>query len=175
MAGPTALRSRSISNASQKNGSNDANTIIGCACQQCKRCAAGCAARFLWHAKCVGRSRRPARKSCRTRGGAQSSYDFVFRCLGGKSLLSTHGRNAIGTGQESSSAKIRWFLGTPSHPFCSVEGAAPAEAGRPRNSSPLAAAAVIGTGRSMRMPRCTPGPIASIHTRRHPSSAPVPV
>lgn len=48
MAGPTALRSRSISNASQKNGSNHANTIIGCPCQECKRCAAALKAVMSW-------------------------------------------------------------------------------------------------------------------------------
>jgi hypothetical protein len=48
MAGPTALRSRSISNASQKNGSNHADTIIGCPCQECKRCAVALKAVMSW-------------------------------------------------------------------------------------------------------------------------------
>lgn len=43
MAGLTALRSRSISNALHKNESNHANVIIGCPCQKHKRCAAAAA------------------------------------------------------------------------------------------------------------------------------------
>src|SRR4030043_1344705 len=41
---------------------------------------------------------------------------------------------------------------------------APLDASRPRYSSPVAAAAVIGTGFSILYPALTPGPSAIIHT-----------
>jgi len=52
-------------------------------------------------------------------------------------------------------------------------GAAPCDTRSPSQRRPVAATAVIGTGRSIFAPAATPGPMASIHTRRQDSGGSV--